>query len=85
MPPIARMVIPVKKTVYHVTSRTALDGFPFKDVKNVKYISINKNLSRIYFVDMLGFTIMGNHIHLSVQMNLERHWIIATKCGGALG
>ncbi len=31
MPRIARMVLPDQKAVYHDMSRTALDGFPFKD------------------------------------------------------
>ncbi len=38
MPIIARMVIPDQKAVYHVMSRTALDGFPFKDVEKDKFI-----------------------------------------------
>ncbi len=74
MPRIARMVIPDQKAVYHVMSRTALDGFSFKDVEKDKFICIINYFSRIYFVDMLGFAIMGNHIHLLVQMNPERNY-----------
>jgi len=33
MPRIARMIIPDEKTVYHVMSRTALDGYPFGDAE----------------------------------------------------
>jgi putative transposase len=33
MPRIARMVIEDATTAYHVMSRTALDGFPLKDVE----------------------------------------------------
>jgi hypothetical protein len=29
----SRMIISDEKTVYHVMSRTALDGFPLKDVE----------------------------------------------------
>ncbi len=33
MPRASRMIIPDKRTVYHVMSRMALDGFPFGDVE----------------------------------------------------
>jgi hypothetical protein len=33
MPGIPRMVINDESTVYHVMSRTALDGFPLRDVE----------------------------------------------------
>ena len=33
MPRISRMVTNDQRTVYHVMSRTALDGFPIKDVE----------------------------------------------------
>jgi len=33
MPRFSRIVNPEQRTVYHVMSRTALDGFPFKDVE----------------------------------------------------
>ena len=33
IPRISRMLVPVRKTAYHVISRTALDGFPFGDVE----------------------------------------------------
>jgi len=34
MPRISRMIVAEEKAVYHVMSRTALDGFPLKDVEN---------------------------------------------------
>ena len=36
MPRIARFLKEDEKAVYHVISRTALDGLPFKDVDNGK-------------------------------------------------
>ena len=33
MPRTSRMIISDEKAVYHVMSRTALDGFPLKDVE----------------------------------------------------
>ena len=40
MPRIARMVIEGEQAVYHVMSRTALDGFPFGDVEKEAFIKI---------------------------------------------
>jgi hypothetical protein len=33
MPRTSRMIVPDEKAVYHVMSRTALDGFPLADVE----------------------------------------------------
>ena len=33
MPRTSRLIIPDEKAVYHVMSRTALDGFPLEDVE----------------------------------------------------
>nr|CBX31554.1 hypothetical protein N47_E50660 [uncultured Desulfobacterium sp.] len=71
MPRIARMVVPDQKTVYHVMSRTALDGYPFSDIEKDRLVDIIKHLSRIYFADVLGYCIMGNHFHLLIQMYPE--------------
>ena len=68
MPRIARMIVPDQKTVYHVMSRTALDGFPFGDVEKDELVKIIFQLSRVYFSEILGFCIMGNHFHLLVRM-----------------
>ena len=71
MPRIARMIVPDQKTVYHVMSRTALEGYPFSDVEKNRLVDIIKHLSRIYFSDILGYCIMGNHFHLLVRMYPE--------------
>ncbi len=67
MPRIARMIVPDQKTVYHVMSRSALDGYPFSDVDKDELVFIIKRLSKIYFADILGYCIMGNHFHLLVR------------------
>ncbi len=64
----ARMLIPDEKTVYHVMSRTALDGFPFGNIEKDEFVRILRILSRVYFTEMLGFTILGNHFHILVRM-----------------
>ncbi len=65
---IPRIVIPDDQAVYHVMSRTALEGFPLGDVEKDHLLSIIKKLSKLYFTEVLGFCIMGNHFHLLVRM-----------------
>ena len=73
MPRIPRMVKTDsgQKTVYHVMSRTALDGLPFKNAEKDELVRVIKRFSMIYAVDVLGFAIMGNHFHISAQMRIE--------------
>ncbi len=68
MPRIARMVLEGEQAVYHVMSRTALDGFPFGDVEKEAFVRIIRNFSGLFFVEVLGLCIMGNHFHLLVRM-----------------
>ena len=71
MPRIPRMVRTDsgQKTVYHVMSRTALDGLPFKNAEKDELVRVIKRFSMIYAVDVLGFAIMGNHFHILAQMS----------------
>jgi len=62
------MLITDEKAVYHVMSRTALDGFPLKDVEKDFLLDLIKRISSLYFTEILGFCLMGNHFHLLVQM-----------------
>ncbi len=71
MPRIARFLKEDEPTVYHVISRTALDGLPFKDEDKEYMLKLIKKWSKIFFVDVLGFAIMGNHFHLVVRMYPE--------------
>ena len=67
MPRYARMLISDEKAVYHVMSRTALDGFPFKDTEKDEIVRIVRKFSSIYFVEVLGYCIMDNHFHLYIK------------------
>ena len=71
MPRIARFLKEDDPTVYHVISRTALDGLPFKDEDKEYLLKLIKKWSKIFFVDVLGFAIMGNHFHLVIRMYPE--------------
>jgi len=62
------MIISGQKTVYHIMSRTALDGFPMGNVEKDFLFNTIKRLSALYFVDVLGISCMGNHFHGVVQM-----------------
>ena len=68
MPRTSRMIIADEKAVYHVMSRTALDGFPLNDVEKDFMLDLIKRFSALYFTEILGFCLMGNHFHLLVKM-----------------
>ena len=66
---IARLKVKGEPAVYHIMSRTALDGFVIGDVEKDYFLSLIKKISSAYFVEVYGFCLMGNHLHLLVQMN----------------
>ena len=68
MPRTARIVIDDEETVYHVMSRTALEGYPFGALEKDYFVTLLKRLSGVYFTEVLGFCVMGNHFHLLVRM-----------------
>jgi REP element-mobilizing transposase RayT len=68
------MIIAEEKAVYHVMSRTALDGFPLKDVEKDFMLDLIKRFSSLYFTEILGFCLMGNHFHLLVIMIPENRF-----------
>ena len=70
MPRIARMKIKGEPAVYHVMSRTALDGFVLGDVEKDFLLNLIRRLSRLYFAEIIGFCLMGNHFHLLTRMHL---------------
>ena len=74
MPRTSRMVIPETKTAYHVISRTALDGFPFGDVEKDKFVKILKRYSKVYFAEIIGYSILGNHFHILSIMHPEENY-----------
>jgi len=71
MPRVPRLVIsdPGQKSIYHVISRTALDGLPFKKVEKDELVQVIMRFSAIYFVKVFGYAIMGNHFHLLVEVS----------------
>ncbi len=53
MPRIRSMVVKGEDAVYHVMSRTALDGFVLGDVEKEHLLRQIKKLSSVYFVEVL--------------------------------
>jgi len=68
MPRIARMIVKGEPAVYHVMSRTVLDGFVIGAVEKEYLLKLIKHLSAVYFTEVLGFCLMGNHFHILVKM-----------------
>jgi REP element-mobilizing transposase RayT len=62
------MIVTGEPAVYHVMSRTVLDGFVLGDVEKEYLLKLIKHLSAVYFTEVLGFCLMGNHFHLLVKM-----------------
>ena len=68
MPRTQRLKINDETAVYHVMSRTALDGFPLGDIEKDFMLDLIRHYSTLYFVEILGFCLMGNHFHILVRM-----------------
>jgi len=51
-----------------VMSRTALDSFPLGDIEKDFMLDLLRQYASLYFVEILGFCLMGNHFHILVRM-----------------
>ncbi len=51
MPRIARLIVKEEDAVYHVMSRTALDGYVIGDVEKDFLLNLIKRLSMVYFAE----------------------------------
>ncbi len=69
MPRHARILLDDQPAVYHVMSRTALDGFPFQAAEKDYLLACIKRFASVYFVDVLGLCLMDNHFHLLVRVH----------------
>jgi len=74
MPRTTRLIVNDETAVYHVMSRTALDGFPLGDVEKDFMLDLIRRYATLYFVEILGLCIMGNHFHLLVKMLPEHQF-----------
>ena len=69
MPRKARMVVKGESAVYHVMSRTALEGFVLGDIEKDYLLQLIKHFSSIYFTEILVYCLMGNHFHVVVRIH----------------
>ena len=68
IPRIARLIVKDESAVYHVMSRTTLDGYVIGNVEKQYMLELIKKLSKVFFTEVLSLCIMGNHFHLLVRM-----------------
>ena len=68
MPRMPRMIVKGETAVYHVISRTPLDGLPIKSDDKDFMFALVKRLSKVYFTEVIGLTVMSNHFHLLCRM-----------------
>ena len=68
MPRTTRLLINDETAVYHVMSRTALDGFPMDDIEKDFMLDLIRRYSSLYLVEILGLCLMDNHFHILVRM-----------------
>ena len=69
MPRIARLIVKGEPAVYHIISRTALNGFVLGEIEKDYLLNLIRKLSQIYFAEVLGFCVLGNHYHLLARMH----------------
>jgi len=62
------MIVSDETVVYHVMSRTAIDGFPIGDVEKDFLLGLIKQFSKLYFTEIIGFSILDNHFHVLAKM-----------------
>ena len=68
MPRTQRMIIDDQSAVYHVMSKTPLDGFPLGDVEKDFMLDLVRRYATLYLVEILGFCLVGNHFHILVRI-----------------
>jgi REP element-mobilizing transposase RayT len=66
------MIVKGEPVVYHIISRSVLDGYPLEDQDKDYLLDVIRWLSQVYFTEVLGFCIMGNHFHLLVRMHIAK-------------
>lgn len=64
-----RMLVQGEAATYHIVSRTVLDGFVIDEGDKDYMIGLIRWISTVFFVEVYGFCIMGNHFHLLLKMD----------------
>ncbi|GAB4280334.1 MAG: hypothetical protein Kow0092_35960 [Deferrisomatales bacterium] len=66
---IPRLLLDGETATYHVIVRAVLPGFPMGDEEKDYLLRILRRLGKVYFAELLGFCLMGDHVHLVVRMH----------------
>jgi hypothetical protein len=74
MPRTSRMIIQNEAAIYHVMSRTALDGFPLQALEKDYLVELIQRMGNLFFTEIYGYCLMGNHFHLLVKMIPEHQF-----------
>jgi REP element-mobilizing transposase RayT len=74
MPRVSRMIVQDEPAIYHVMSKTALDGFPLQAYEKDYLVEVIKRMANLFFAEIFGFSVMGNHFHALVKMIPEDHF-----------
>ena len=74
MPRVSRMIVQDEPAIYHVMSRTALDGFPLQAYEKDYLVELIKRMANLFFTEIFGFCVLGNHFHALVKILPEHHY-----------
>jgi putative transposase len=55
MPSVSRMIVHNRTAIYHIMSRTALDGFPLEAFEKDFLLDLIKRMSALFFTEFYGF------------------------------
>ncbi len=65
---LRRIKVKDSDAYYHVMSRTVGQEFLLQNSEKDKFIEIMFDLSKLFFVKIIGFSVMSNHFHLLIKM-----------------
>lgn len=65
---LARIKIKGSDAYYHVMSRTVGQDFLLRNSEKDKFVEIMFELSKLFFLKIIGFSIMSNHFHILIKM-----------------
>ncbi len=71
---LRRLKIKGSDAYYHVMSRTVGQEFLLRNNEKDKFVEILEDLSNLFFVKVIGFSVMSNHFHLLLKMESVQHF-----------
>ena len=71
---IRRLKVIDEDAFYHIISRTVGQDFLLQDLEKQKLFDIIKRYSGLFFVKVIGYSILSNHFHLLVRMETSESY-----------